>query len=361
MVRATKMPFCHDRAGFLPIITMIAKQQIRGHSLRPTAKAPRMRFWEVGANLGDCALWAAAVLSAWGEDQPSTLVELDITAFEPIPASASAMRRSARELSARTAIVAPKAHTIRISVREVALGDSVGTRVFGIPLHSAAETTANDCLRQYYSAAGDSCYNVEVPTATVDSVFIDGYGHTPFDVDVSDGSEDAMLSRIRGGRATSAMPRNSTSRSRGKQRIDNGPVDFMKIHVQGDEVAVLRGAKESLQQGLVCVVLLKVYSIQINTGDPVELAKEVLDLLDGYYTVLVSPAGEVEFSSVTVSDLAENIYAARNNGPLGHRPYPEPLDRMLVAWTLGRHCQESIAVAAVRSLYAGELIGVNPA
>ncbi|CAE8637536.1 unnamed protein product, partial [Polarella glacialis] len=170
MVRASRIPFCHDRGAFLRIIAKVAQQQLA--SERPAVNRPRLNLWEIGANLGDCTLWAAAVLSAWGEDQPLPLVRFEATAFEPIPASAEAMRRSALELRSRAAAVAPTEPPPRITVREIAVGDKKGKLVLGVPRHSAAESTANDCLSQYagYFGTAPGCTDLVVTRATVDGL-----------------------------------------------------------------------------------------------------------------------------------------------------------------------------------------------
>eukprot|EP00931_Biecheleriopsis_adriatica_P077510 TRINITY_DN51060_c0_g1_i1.p1 TRINITY_DN51060_c0_g1~~TRINITY_DN51060_c0_g1_i1.p1 ORF type:complete len:704 (+),score=118.90 TRINITY_DN51060_c0_g1_i1:178-2289(+) len=324
MVRTTQMPFCHDRAGFLPIISMVARQRLES-SVGKT-QPPRMRFWEVGANLGDCLLWAAALLSPWSSEQPEPLVLLEATGFEPIKVSADAMRRSVTELQSRIAAVSPDGAP-KMDVCEVALGDSTGKRVFGIPYHSAAETTANDCSRQYPVPEGSTtpgCTDVEVQVSTVDDVLLHGSGECP-------------------------------SPYRGRVHHGQTPdlVDFMKVHVQGDEIRVLRGARLALKSGLICVVHLRIWTLQIFAGDAHEIAEETLGLLDGYRKVIVSTEGE---GTPLQETLPEVLAAARHNSTHEIISKGEP---MLVAWNTRGRCRDSPVVRAVSSMWgdAAELEG----
>merc|ERR1712014_112282 len=63
--------------------------------------AVQFRMIDVGANLGECSLWVAALFSAWGEGQARPLFSTDILAFEPLAETSAAFQRSVTDLSAR--------------------------------------------------------------------------------------------------------------------------------------------------------------------------------------------------------------------------------------------------------------------
>lgn len=329
MVRVSRLPFCHDVAAFLRVILMIGRLAAgcaRGaeshcHLGQRRAKVARLRFWEVGANLGDCTLWTAAMLSSPGPGQPLPLVQLDATAFEPVPLAAAAFRRSAAALVASVAAGTTghaDAALPRIRVRELALSDRVGTHVLGVPKHSMAETSGNDCTGQY---GNTSCNDMEVAT----------------------GSVDRLLARSR------AAYRGRYRRRGGKE----APmvIDLMKVHVQGDELKLLRGASSSLASGLVCVLVLKVYSIQLARASAAAMATEICQHLRSYKAVLVGMDGEASPLDPSGQRLVELIEGARRTGPLGCGGAVRQYNHMLVAWHRGHLCAGSLAVAAVRRLW----------
>lgn len=328
-VRAYKRPFCYERT-FLRLVAAAARlSALAGNA--STAPWPRrsFRFWEVGANLGDCTLWAVAVLSAAAADGVVPLV--DATGFEPMPPAAAAFRRSAASLEAtRRGFVAPR---VRVRVKEVAIGDRRGIRNIGMPLHSVAESTFNNCSRYYELDRG--CKQLTIATETIDGLL---------------------------------APRSDGIRLSPRRLV--GVVDLMKIHVQGDELRVLRGARRALAAGRICVVTVRSFAFEMAEGSPEAITAELDDLLAGYHKVLVNATGAALPLGAPGARLADIIAAARNtDSTLGMEAVSGvagPLHRIIVAWHEGALCwpgggRGSLVVAAARALWresSGSIIAV---
>eukprot|EP00445_Apocalathium_hangoei_P031652 CAMPEP_0203922340 /NCGR_PEP_ID=MMETSP0359-20131031/62375_1 /ASSEMBLY_ACC=CAM_ASM_000338 /TAXON_ID=268821 /ORGANISM="Scrippsiella Hangoei, Strain SHTV-5" /LENGTH=194 /DNA_ID=CAMNT_0050850193 /DNA_START=46 /DNA_END=627 /DNA_ORIENTATION=- len=143
-----------------------------------TDRRSHVHLWEVGANLGDCSLWAAAVLSGRLPGRLLPPLSLTLRAYEPLPATVGTMRRSVdafvesleeryRASGATPSMISQALP--RINVVPVALSDEVGTQVLGVPLHSAAESTAHNCSAQYDGFHG--CDFVKVNIDMLDEHF----------------------------------------------------------------------------------------------------------------------------------------------------------------------------------------------
>merc|ERR1719162_870810 len=145
------------------------------------------------------------------------MLKLDMEAFEPIPLSAQALQRSARAFEAQIrerdgdGNMNPK-----VVGHDLGMSDRIGTVEIGMPLHSAAESTSQNCQRQYGGHSG--CRFIQIKTTTLD---------------------DAIGLR----RASKACQVNV-------QACAIAPIDVLKIHVQGHEMHVLRGARRTLKSGL---------------------------------------------------------------------------------------------------------------
>eukprot|EP00434_Breviolum_minutum_P014289 symbB.v1.2.012597.t1/scaffold820.1/size171332/4 len=84
--RATLMPFCIEPM-YLSTFGKMAQRQISEELRNPEQRAlPLLRVWEVGANMGDCSLFALHCVSAWGplSAQPRSLLDVELSLFEPI-------------------------------------------------------------------------------------------------------------------------------------------------------------------------------------------------------------------------------------------------------------------------------------
>jgi len=386
MIRATRLPFCYETAYLFTVASMVRAASGRRHiaceercglerngtcePLRGTnstgsagaagdctsAGAGRLphhlglRLWEVGANLGDCTLWAVAMLSGRVVAGPPAATRLDAVAFEPLPASASALRRSAHALLQQlrkqasdstqsvTASGAPLLHdnpTFHIEVQELALSERPGTRVLGVPRSSFAESTFQGCEARYdVGVLAPGCDNHEIETDTIDRFLSPGFaGKAP------------------------------------------GPplVDLLKVHAQGDELPILRGARRALAAGQICVVMLKLTSVgmfgdSLGEGGPGlgshrAVGHEIHGLLAGFRAALVQPNGTswVRLGSDRRSahHLAWHVERARRQTmPEGWtardekgRGRPHPYDRQLVAWHEGALCRGSVAAAAARAVW----------
>ena len=260
-----------------------------------------LRVWDIGASYGDCLLWSASFLTG----RP-----LELRGFEALPAAAAAFRRSAESLQARAS------PDLTVLVEEMAMRDTRGSIQISFPSHSMALATFHRCHERYGEASNHLFHCIQRSTISE--------------------TLDAYLQRVPGA----------------------GPVDFLKVHVQGDELAVLRGAKVSLATGQVCVLHMNLETLSLRSSDPkaMELfADEVLDILEGFRGMLVSlwdqrPATRQAVKDAIVSGLNPDLVAWRPPDP-NRPPKATELRHELVAWTeLGR-CLRSSAVRAVRDLW----------
>eukprot|EP00927_Polykrikos_kofoidii_P010905 TRINITY_DN14601_c0_g2_i1.p1 TRINITY_DN14601_c0_g2~~TRINITY_DN14601_c0_g2_i1.p1 ORF type:complete len:810 (+),score=93.27 TRINITY_DN14601_c0_g2_i1:57-2432(+) len=323
----------------------------------------RLRLWEVGANLGDCMLWAVDMLSGRPTGSSSVAAKLEAIAVEPVPISASAMRRSAEKLSSRLREEAQTsrhgAPEVSLTVHEAALGDSVGTRNIGVPRSSNAEATFHDCQHHYGTfKGGPGCDFVPVATDSVDHILLGGLD--------SRGDEGS-------GSITPASVLCSE-----KNESTSSVVDLLKLHVQGSELSVLRGAKQSLANGHICVLILRLGSLGLvvndkndrKSGTPIhvlnarldEVARETMQLLQGYRLSVVARngtsserigGGSVARALARYLRLSARLDTLPNWSQWDENglPMPHPWDRRLVAWHEGPCCRKSIAVIAARGLF----------
>lgn len=219
----------------------------------------------------------------------------------------------------------------RISVREVALSDSVGSQTLGIPLHSMAESTAHDCAKQYDAYHG--CNFVTVETDTIDRQ-IDAYRASPRPV--CHGSQGCALDH------------------------DAAVLDVVKVHVQGHELRVLRGARRSLLTGTICSLLLRVnyreaFALQGGTVNEVEsLALEIHELLREYAVRLVDSNGKPEALDSHGRVLSAWLKQISGIGSNTTAVAPARSFNELVAWHEGSQCHKSLAVASMKKLFSGE-------
>lgn len=343
-VRTHRQPFCHDFGAFLRIIAAVGHAAMcrrppaanapalpAGVACPPQAASPRgsqrFRLWEVGANLGDCSLWAIALLEGFRSQQ--TRIELEAHGFEPAPWSASAFRRSISAFHAeagRRAKAGSQQPPPRIRVSEVALGDASGTRVLGVPPHSWAESTFNGCDWRYHeNFTGFQCDQIHVRADTIDRQL---------------SQHLSPWRRMR--RRQTLVP-----------RIHSAPIDLLKVHVQGDELRVLRGARQSLSAALICVVLLKMYSVEMIGAPAIDIAAELRRHLHGFRGWLVDMAGTATEFAPGSEELVRILDAARRLGPIGRQSYEtvRHVNLMLVAYHAGATCRNSLAVSAVRALW----------
>ena len=118
---------------------------------------PHLHLWEVGANLGDCTLWAAAILSNGTGRQEG--IQVNAVGFEPVPEPAKMFRQTADSLMASYDVgngVVRAGLRPEIHVRRLSLGDHIGTRQISVPRSSVAEATFHNCQ----NATGGSCQEV---------------------------------------------------------------------------------------------------------------------------------------------------------------------------------------------------------
>ena len=85
-VRVHRQPFCSSWV-FFRLVAQIVGSHEKVDGGNSVALHPPLRLWEVGANLGDCGLSAAAMMRSAGMP---VLVEL----YEPLKENAMAIQRS---------------------------------------------------------------------------------------------------------------------------------------------------------------------------------------------------------------------------------------------------------------------------
>ena len=127
-VRTCKAPYCDH--NFFELMESVRT-------------VPNLRLLEVGANLGDCALWA------------TSMYDVDIVAFEPIAASAEVFRRSIGENRLED----------KITLHEIAIGNHTGEVTFyqtGAHLGNGFAWAASTDI---YAGQGDG--NLVTPNVTV--------------------------------------------------------------------------------------------------------------------------------------------------------------------------------------------------
>ena len=312
MVRTTEQPMCYA-PGFLFVILAMASYCEEGHVCTPVPT----RVWDIGASYGDCLLWAASILlKTWSG------YTLELRGFEALPSAAAAFRRSAESLQ-KAWRESSRARDVHFSlyVEEMAMRETRESIQISFPSHSMALATFHRCQERYTTASNNLFYCIERTTQAE--------------------SLDTYLRNLASGH----------------------PVDVLKIHVQGDELSVLRGARESLGNGLVCLLHMNLETIALQTDDRETLSRmadEVLEILQSFKGVLVSlweqqPATREAVKATILK--SQNLDMIAWRPPDSKRPpKPEELHYELVAWKELGQCNESLAVAAARSLWASKAI-----
>ena len=294
MVRATETPMCYADSFLLLVAAMASARLGQG----------MLRIWDVGASYGDCLLWAASML--YMSCPPARHLCLELRGFEPLPVAAAAFKRSARSFTTTSRRIDQELRKIRILVEEFAMRDTRSFLPISFPSHSMALATFLSCEEQY-SVPPSDCVTREARSETL----------------------DAYLARL---------------------MLDNaGPVDLLKVHVQGDELTFLRGGNASLLAGLVCVLSVNLEHISLQ-AQPDDLWVLLSNLFRsaGFVGVLVNlwdvkPVSRRGFAAaVTKKDVPW-----RRPGE-GKMP---PEQHELVLWRSAAPCGRSAAVAAARRLW----------
>lgn len=316
MVRTTEQPMCYS-AGFLfLILSMAAESSCEGESGLCQGWQFPVQVWDIGASYGDCLLWAASMLlKHW------TGPKLEMRGFEALPSAAAAFRRSAESLKKAWGIhqLADQS-SFQLIVEEMAMRDAPGNIQISFPSHSMALATFHRCQERYTEASNNLFYCIERSTTaeTVDT-YIAGLVKSGF----------------------------------------VGPIDVLKVHVQGDELFVLRGAKTSLDSQ-VCVLHMNLETLSLRTDNmsTMELmADEVLEILaSGFKGVLVSlwdqrPATREAVKATILNSRNPDKVAWRPPDPK-KPPKPEDMHHELIAWKDLGKCSQSLAVAAAKNLWA---------
>ncbi|CAE7358434.1 unnamed protein product [Symbiodinium pilosum] len=318
MVRTTLQPMCYA-PGFLFVILATASQIRQACELRKPAcmQAQRLKVWDVGASYGDCMLWAATVLLE------ALLVterwQLELRGFEPLPSAAAAFRRSVRGLQTALAARRPEApEALHFTVEEIAMRDHAGQIEISFPSHSMALATFHRCEERYSIASNNLYHCVSRPTRaeTLDSYL-----------------------------ASSPEPGLA------------GPIDVLKLHVQGDELSFLRGAHGSFFSGKVCLLQMNLETmvLHVDMEDPaLWLAEELTRAFRGagFVGVLVNLW---EVKPVSLAGIAAGIKFKHPDSvawkPPDPNKKPEQLHHELVVWRSSEYCQESLAVQAVSRMW----------
>lgn len=198
--RATRMPFCLW-PGFMATFGKMGQQQMSAELVDPKKKdhLPFVRVWEIGANMGDCSLLALHCVAAWGlrSAQPRPLLDVELTLFEPIEDALVSLNAAVKAFQQSQHAAGNLAQKPQILVQPIALGPKVGYTQIHLWRASSAEASFVGC----HGFQGE-CEVQEVWMETLDHLLL---GDVP-------------------------------------------PVDLLKIHVQGSELDVLRGAREALRQ-----------------------------------------------------------------------------------------------------------------
>ncbi|CAE8620664.1 unnamed protein product [Polarella glacialis] len=297
-VRFWRRPLCTSSL-LLPVIAAI----LAGIPRQPTRNAGRVRFWEVGANLGDCTLLAAALLH--------DAVQFASVAFEPIPDAASAFRWS----------VSANRLQQEIYVADFALGSAPGVLELAVPDAMVVNAGSGAC-----PAGPGDCQTFKVALATMDSLIF-----------------DATL--------PAGAPRDL------QLHWQHAVVDMVKIIAMGHELEVLRGSRRALQEGRICVVLLD--PCHLPFAEEELLAMELLDLFQGYqvmlaaepYTWPFADSGDPGWKSGR-RPIFLNVSASANFFNVANRNLiSQGMKTELLAWhDSSRSCRGSLAVAGARRL-----------
>lgn len=219
--RATRMPFCLW-PGFMATFGKMGQQQMSAELVDPNKQdhLPFVRVWEIGANMGDCSLLALHCVAAWGlrSAQPRPLLDVELTLFEPIEDALVSLNAAVKAFQQSQHAAGNLAQKPQILVQPIALGPKVGYTQIHLRRASSAEASFVGC----HGFQGE-CEVQEVWMETLDHLLL---GDVP-------------------------------------------PVDLLKIHVQGSELDVLRGAREALRQGRICVTYVMTHAARIGQFEEV--------------------------------------------------------------------------------------------
>eukprot|EP00928_Gymnodinium_smaydae_P023231 TRINITY_DN19251_c0_g1_i1.p1 TRINITY_DN19251_c0_g1~~TRINITY_DN19251_c0_g1_i1.p1 ORF type:complete len:604 (-),score=145.54 TRINITY_DN19251_c0_g1_i1:24-1835(-) len=312
-VRAFRFPYCYETA-FLRQVSVMSGLSC---SSRPSSSAKggrscgSIRLWEVGANLGDCLVWGAAMLAA-----SPNVDQVEAEAFEPMPHAVDAIWRSSQQ-NFGAGGAHPRARDVELQARRLALGARPGRKSLGFSsgFHAEAQITDEVCT-------GPSCGNEVVRVETVDRLLAaDGYH-------------------------SQAEARSSSSR-----------VDLLLVHVMGFELEVLRGARRALAAGRVCAVVSQTIHRRLARQEPHIVAARLLEVFPTslFKLALLTDSGEALPSWMSSSAdsagaasaqlLADELAARRSSSTSSQQ-------MRFAAWTERAGCNESVAVIAARSLWA---------
>jgi len=195
MIRYVRTPFC----GMRPFMRLIENIAFKGYGAEHAASSA-LSFVEGGPHLGDCTLWAAAVLEA-------AKVPFFAVAYEPLPDASALFRESVLDNKwDGQVVVVPKA-----------LGATEGekVRLAYFPGHNGEGTTVRAAAQAH---CGEGCEGFsEIDTATLDGTW-----------------EDYRPSHL----------------------------DVLKLSVNGEELNTLRGARSLLSRRKICSALVHVTKAQ---------------------------------------------------------------------------------------------------
>ena len=309
MVRATEAPMCYADSFLLLVAAIASAGLLAGHS--------SLRVWDIGASYGDCLLWAASLLYASCSPAMTTLC-LELKGFEPLPVAAAAFQRSARSFLRMIKGRDDAFRNVQVLVEQVAMRETRSSLQISFPGYSLALGTFLNCETQYGIPSGDSaCARRETRSDTL----------------------DAYLARW---------------------MLENrGPIDLLKVHVQGDEVSVLRGANSSLAHGLVCAMILNLehISLQARSISNLWLLLRGLFRSAGFVGVLVN-LWDVRPATKEALMAAMTRKQAPWQRLEGHKPQrPVELRHELVLWRPGEPCSQSVAVVAAMRLWQSSAVG----
>mmetsp|Transcript_87424 Transcript_87424/g.280443 ORF Transcript_87424/g.280443 Transcript_87424/m.280443 type:complete len:708 (+) Transcript_87424:61-2184(+) len=285
-VRTTRKPLCTVSA----FVQLIAGLSRIANSRRSAWRQQRpLRIWEVGANLGDCTLAAAAILRSG--PCPRRLVG---ALFEPTGDTAAAARRS----------VMTSGLDQQLQVFELALGrEPRPRRKIHVPRGYSAEATfVDDATAPHWQEVAAAW---SAPMETIDRLLCD----------------NSTLGAI--------------ACSQGGPPV----LDVLKIHVQGYELEVLKGGAQALAAGLICMVL---FPVPAGTAMQHESsAGDVRRLLSNFTVV------------TTFGDSGLEVESGTKWWQLADESGQQKPRATIVAWRRALGCRGSPSVRAAEWLWGG--------
>lgn len=238
--------------------------------------------------MGDCSLLALHCVAAWGlrSAQPRPLLDVELTLFEPIEDALVSLNAAVKAFQQSQHAAGNLAQKPQILVQPIALGPKVGYTQIHLRRASSAEASFVGC----HGFQGE-CEVQEVWMETLDHLLL---GDVP-------------------------------------------PVDLLKIHVQGSELDVLRGAREALRQGRICVTYVMTHAARIGQFEEVS-SEEVVKA----YLEIFSNHSVVASDGLTLGIPLQAVPAALKE---------EDKNYFVIAWHEGRLCRERPSVQAARELF----------